>query len=346
MKVSQIFLISVGLWWLGWLAIAKIIDAFPIGNQTVYLVVFSVLMFQLGGWMAVLLNSIHRPVEVRRAGLSVYKKNSIFNCKWIPVAVLIIQFVLLILSVKYFMGSDNFRDAVYEKTGEIWGSIFFIYLYDMLIFPIALVWIITRMRFGADLPRSLRIGFFILLLDSLIKMGRGSLYVYGLILLSAWLQGLIKISYGVFFRLIFGVATLSVLIFGLRYGGDLSYNHFDIFGYFFDSILVYHIVGFGILDQFTSKSVTFDSEHPPILWLGFIEGLLGSFLKFMGVNYTSLYAQLGEFLQGVVVTTEVGFYNAFGTNILPFYLDGGGFFSLVSFFLLGFLFSLLQQTCY
>jgi hypothetical protein len=337
MKIPAKFLISVGLWWVGWLACAKIDNSFSVSEYTVYLVLFCILMLQLGGWIALLLNSTHRLVGAKVSVSSKNEKKSIFDSNKIPVALLIIQFVLLFFSVKYFMVTENFREAVFEKTSEIWGSVYVIYVYDMLLLPAALVWVIKRMGNGSDLSKNLRIAFIIFLLDSLIKMGRTSLYIYMLILMGAWLRGSIKMSPGGFFGIVACMFTLGVLIFGLRYGGGFSYDEFDILGHVFASILAYHMAGFGILDQFTSQLVAFGSDHPPVLWLGFMEGLLGAFLKILGSEDTSLFAQFGEFLQGVVITTETGFYNAFGTNILPFYLDGGVAFSSMAFFMLGFL---------
>jgi hypothetical protein len=202
--------------------------------------------------------------------------------------------------------------------------------------PIVIVYFVTMLVQGSLSKRDLLTLFTIYLLDAVIHLGRFSFYYFAVVLLAGVLTGRLKLSLIKGGALGIAIMLLGVMFFSVRYGATLDYvPDLDIANYFVDSILNYHIVGFAILDKFVSGDVVFPDASVPVLWLGFVEGLVSSMLKVVGLSGGGPYATFGAFLQTVIIYTDNGYYNAFGTNILPYYLDGGTAFSVLAFFCVG-----------
>jgi hypothetical protein len=232
------------------------------------------------------------------------------------------------------LGAD-LRRAYYDS--EIHGSTISFVLYEQFAIPIGLYiisfWVCKRYR--GELWFICTTAFF--LLDAIIKFGRFPLYYYAFFLIVGHLLGTCRLKY---YRVIPIVLALIVLSTYLVIARQNIFGSFDmnmLAKIFEQDVLKYHITGFYILDKLMDQSTLNIYSIVPYYTFGYFQYILS--LIFRRINIDIIYPQqnLNIALTETIDIDPIGVYNAFSTNILPFYLDGGFTLSFLIFFMLGFL---------
>ena len=330
---SQVYLINVFrhvtvVWWLFWLLIA-VVTVGGLSWEVIMLVLMSLLGFYLGTFRFGILTT---NVDFRSDNSDSVNVIVIY----LLACIILFQFYLLKQSfVSISTLGDVFRSAYYE--GETLGGSYVFVLYEAFIIPVGIYlisyWACKGGRGGA-------LVFFILVffsIDAAIKIGRFPLYFAMFFLAYIHLTGVyvFKIKYIIAF--IVGVLSISFYLLILRASFVGEFN-VDLIQLMFEKAFInYHIVGFYILDAFTQMKGMEHYSAFPYYTLGFFQYMASLFLRRVGVDIEYPQQHLNVVLSNPVDIGVMGYSNAFGTNLLPLYLDGGFILCFIVFFIMGWL---------
>jgi hypothetical protein len=314
-------------WWYGLLILGEIGSAIDIGMEAIIFIILAIACYSFG--YSISYNFIFiKPYRIKTIVISSNK---------VLIAIIIIQLILSFLSVKYILTNpSNIRDLIFSEPEKIFYLKYIFQFYATILFPIGfyIIFQYKYFRIGRN-EKILIITFFIC--DTLISFGRFSIYILLIYILINYLtdNNLKKINYlRLLFYFIIGFIFIN-LVFNARYTGDIAlFSGLNgLKNYVYDSIINYHIVGFGILDKFINREFIFEDKG--ILSFGFIEYIFTKFINLFGISSVSSYAELGEYLQSTYINIGDTKYISFPTILLPFYIDFGFIGTCVLLFLMG-----------
>lgn len=318
-------------WWSFWLLLAS----FLYGGLSfdLYLVaLFSLLGFYLGSGNLLSSKSLKTPSQC--------KDNISIKIPIIGLCLIIayqINLYLASLAIVKSLGAE-FREAYYEYATVQGSSIVFV-LYEQFLIPTALflisLWVCTRK--SGNWWAFFTAAFFIL--DASIKAGRFPLYFLVFFLVIGHFQGTFKLSFWRTIPIVLSLPALSIYYLLARgsFVGKLDKEF--ILEILDASVLKYHVVGFYILDNLMHRPDLQPTWIFPSYTFGYFEYLISITARRFNETFVYEYPQqyLNLILSKPIHIKEIGTYNAFATNILPFYLDGGLLFSFIMFFAMGLL---------
>jgi hypothetical protein len=315
-------------WWIIWFFVAAAIYG-GLSFKVSALVLISILGFYLGSF-----SFFPRGVKEKR-----HYNRIISSVKFPVFSLSIIISYQLFLNLKSLrainMLGSGFREEYFS--GAIHGSGTSFVLYEQLMIPFGIyiisLWACRRQRGGWWFIFT--ITFFSL--DALLKYGRFPLYFCVFFLIMGHLIGIFKLT---FFRIIplllaLPVSTVYLLLARKSFVGVIDSNL--IASIFREAIIKYHIMGFFILDNFMDKPDFYTASIFPSYTFGYFQYILSLILRRIGISIEYPQQILNIALTNPIYIEKIGFANAFSTNILPFYLDGGIIFSFLMFYLFGFL---------
>lgn len=323
---NKLALVILG-WWYLLVVLTEISDSIEIGIKTIGLICLAIFSYTFGYILS------YNYIKIAD-----YKKNIyLINSEKIILSILLFQILLACFSLNFLLGnSTNIRDIIFSEPEQIFHVKYIFQVYSTILYPIGLYAVFQYNYFELSLKKKIIvISFFIF--DTLISFGRFSLYILTIYILINIItdKKSRKIKYHIilFYSLI-GFIFIN-LVYNARYTGDITlFSGLDgLKNYVYDSIINYHIVGFGILDKFVNKEFIFEDKG--ILSFGFAEYALTKFINLFGNTLSSSYAELGEYLQSTYINIGDTKYISFPTILLPFYLDFGFFGTCVLLFIMG-----------
>lgn len=322
------FRIIIVSWWIIWFLVAAVIYG-GLSLKVSVLVFISILGFYLGSF----------PFFPRKVKKKCQHSRIISSVKFPVYSLSVIiawQLFLYLKSSRLIseLGS-SFRKEYYS--GTIQGSSVSFVLYEQFLIPFGIyliaLWACKKQKGGWWFMYTTTFFF----LDAFIRLGRFPLYYYVFFLVVAHLIGTFKLT---FFRIIPMLLVLPVSIVYLSltresFIGKINANL--IASMLEKTVLKYHVTGFFILDSLKDRSDLKTISIFPSYTFGYFQYILSLFLRRFGISIEYPQQSLNIALTEAMYIDSIGLSNAFSTNILPFYLDGGIIFSFLMFYLFGFL---------
>ncbi|MCM2356630.1 MAG: hypothetical protein NDI77_00600 [Geobacteraceae bacterium] len=315
-------------WWIFWLMLASLLYG-GLSYKVILLVLFSVLGFYLGTLPLSKISIQNRALQ-----------NEVSSSIKLPVYGLtaIIGYQLILYRKSSLIIEDlgaGFREAYFES--GVHGSSESFVLYEQFLIPIGIylvaVWMCRRSHGGWWF---LYVAAFFLL-DAVIKAGRFPLYYLVFFLLVAQLLGTIRLKLSHIIPMLIGLPVLSVyqLLSRRSFLGEVNADLIKTI--FEEAVLKYHVGGFYLLESLMQNPVLQTPYIFPSYTLGYFQYILSLYLRRFGISIEYTQQALNTAMSDVTYIDNFGYFNAFATNILPFYLDGGFIFSFTMFCLLGYL---------
>lgn len=320
----------ISIWWLGWLLLASNIG--DLSTEVIYITISSILAFYIG----TIKTGLFDKLEIQTVYRDSNQKASRAGQAYLLFFIILAQFFLLSRS-PVFSGDITaaFRSEYYESE-YIGGPIIFV-LYESFLIPIGVYlissWVCSMKQI--KLWIILMLTFFFL--DALIKVGRFPLYFAMFFLLYAHLSGAHRFKLRNTFIILIGIISISVFFLFLRlsFVGQIDYKLLILV--IEKAIINYHIIGFYILDIFLERSDLVHHSAIPLYTFGYFQYLASLLLRRVGVDIQYQQQDLNLALTEPINIEDLGVYNAFGTNLLPLYLDGGIILCIIGMYIIGFL---------
>lgn len=237
----------------------------------------------------------------------------------------------------------NFRAAYYDS--EIHGTSIGFVLYEQIAIPVGIFiisyWVCKRMKGG--------LWFFcttvFFLLDALIKLGRFPLYFYVFFIIIGHYIGTYRQKTYIVIPITVTIVALSVYMVIARQSFIGEVDQDMIMNIFDKAVLKYHVAGFYVLDKLKDSNVFKTCSIIPYYTFGYIQYIMSIIYRRFDIHM-EYPQQIFNLTLADSIDTKIGVYNAFSTNLLPIYLDGGIPFCIIIYFLLGFLFRARFNTQY
>ena len=330
---KKIVLFSI-FFWLFWL-FYNFYNGYEISNTTYFLVLISLSSFFLG-WRTTKINTNIR---------NVYHSEK--KLKYLRFFVLTYSLLILLISLLSILknGFLIHRDIV-SQPGGIFNSIGLNFIHNYLFQPLNLAAIIIFFCVKTVNVKFIKTAYLLLFVIAISELGRFTIYylIFFLFIDRVLLNNnMTKIKTDFinnnkiksYFIIIFIVST--TLFLQLRKitseRGDVdAVEVIQKFG------LNYHVVGFHMLDKFVVNDIQTDSYSFPSTSLGDVGWYFELVTKYSKVLpvFKNSFKELMEYFNDGIFIEELDFpYNAFTTNILPFYADGGIFGVIFMFFIIG-----------
>lgn len=333
MHVSRINIIAklrmfIVSWWLLWLLVAALLYG-GLSLKVYALVLFSMLGFYLGSF----------PFFPRKEQREFQHSRVISSVKFPFYGLsLIIAYQLNLFYKSYGLVDElgaGFREAYFDSV--IHGSSEAFVLYEQFLVPIGIflisLWVCRKKNGGWWFIYTTV--FFIL--DAAIKAGRFPLYYYLFFLGVGHLLGTFRLRFIRIMPILVALPVFSVyqLLSRKSFLGETDTGLLTLI--FEKAVLQYHICGFYILDNLMDRPDLNTHSIFPFYTFGYFQYILSLILRRIGISIEYPQQNLNIALTEVTYIDPIGPFNAFSTNILPLYLDGGFIFSFLMFYLLGFL---------
>lgn len=250
--------------------------------------------------------------------------------------IIIIQ--MAIISVLYGLYSLNFYEVRMHFFGMSNQSLFqkfVLYGYGWVIIPI-FIYVLARNSAARHFENIKYTSLVVVVLDTFISAGRFGIYFYiFFVVYNA------NINTSNFIRFFIGsilIVLASMILFAMRYNLEVSIADFN--DYLIESMINYHIAPFQIL----SDAINTPFKYEGILVFGVIADLVGFIFSAFGKTSSSSFGNFGAYLNEIYITIGNTQYNAFGTNLLPVFLDGGYLGVFIYFFVAGFILKMNRKN--
>lgn len=330
---KKIILFSI-FYWLFWL-FYNFYNDYEISNTTYFLVLISLSSFFLG-W---------RTTKINSKIINVYHSEK--KLKYLRFFVFTYSLLILLISVLSILknGFLTHRDIIFQP-GGIFNSIGLNFLHNYLFKPINLAAIIIFFCVKTVNVKFIKTAYLLLFVIAISELGRFTIYylIFFLFLDRVILKNNIpriktdfiknnKIkSYFIITFIVSTTLFLQLRKITLERGNVDAVEVIQKFG------LNYHVVGFHMLDKFVVNDIQTDSYSFPSTSLGDVGWYLELVTKHSQILpvFKNSFKELMEHFNDGIFIEELDFpYNAFTTNILPFYADGGIYGVIFMFFIIG-----------
>lgn len=310
------FLLVYVIWWVGWFFVADNLRRVHISSEATAAVFTSIGAVVVGAGIA----RLNGPATTRADVAPVAEP-------WIVMALRVcvgIQVILLVLAVKGMLTFGvEYRSLYFKDPGLIFGSNNIWLGYVTIVMPISSYLIVRWLSNGGNLEAWL--GYVVVMgfLEATIANGRFALYE------TLFFIGIARVL-GHKVQAYQWLAVLGVAVpfaFGILYYrtgvGSSDINHEQL-GADSNAILEYHALGFYLFDYHITHHFI-RSFYPLCNSIGIFGLPLYGFSKYaLGfTNPVYCYQEMQTELDRHVKIEDYGDTNAFGTNLLPFYVDGG-----------------------
>lgn len=252
------------------------------------------------------------------------------------VLVVLFQFGMALQSIgSLFNLGARYRESYYE--GDVYGGSILFVLYESFIVPLGVFavahWLCSRHKIG--LWRFAAASFFCL--DALLKAGRFPLYFLFFFFAVSRLIGVTRIRVWVYVVVGCGLAFGALLLSLAREGLDIDSGWEVISNLLRIGVLNYHVVGFYIFQKISNSATFVGTLGAGSYTFGFASYFLALVGRRAGFDVTYAQQGLNIALTNEIYIPTLGTYNAFGTNMLPLYLDAGILGVAAGFYVLGWL---------
>ena len=229
----------------------------------------------------------------------------------------------------------EFRESYYE--GDVQGGSVLFVLYESFLVPLGVYavahWLTRRTSIGLWVLATS--SFFCL--DALLKAGRFPLYFLFFFLALSRALGVTKIRLWVY-GAVATVLMLGALLIALaRQGMSVNSEWSVITELFTVGVMNYHIVGFYIFEQISNNATFIDALGAGAYTFGFFSYVTALISRRAGFELHYPQQDLNIALTQDSYVPGLGTYNAFGTNLLPLYVDAGFIGIVIGFYSLGWL---------
>jgi len=225
----------------------------------------------------------------------------------------------------------RFRESYYEG-GAAGSSIAFV-LYENFMIPVGIYavarWLASRKKIGLWLVASVL--FFVL--DAALKAGRFPLYFLLFFLILARVLGVIRIR-------AWAMALSATVMFGFAVAisavrENLALDDQLVAAFLKSSFVNYHVIGFFLFERISQSALFADALGAGVYTLGFWPYAFSLLARRFGYDIAYAQQPLNLSLSSDWYFPGLGTYNAFGTNLLPLYLDAGYLGVALGFYVLG-----------
>ncbi|WP_113637110.1 O-antigen polymerase [Nubsella zeaxanthinifaciens] len=274
--------------------------------------------------------------------------NYVHAIKWVYIIVFGAQVFALqkMFSVENFL---TYRNDLFESAEFLFGSSYLYTLYNIFTYPLvicAITFLVCNNINDRISKRYIWLGFLILILDAVIKLGRFPiLYVlYFLVLYRNYFK--IKRKQIVFVIITVFIAAQAILFYR-AFNNDAASDLSDLFSFrvLEEVIFNYQIIGYVMFEDLT-KNISPYGELISFNSLAFIFFLVKTVLtKFSGTisyGWEEKNLALSEGYYSSILDGQ--FINAFSTNFYPIYLDLGIFGILIFGIYVGLMFGLKSEN--
>lgn len=308
----------IALWWGFWLCAAR--WAYPrfVDSGVAFLVVGSISCFVLAAWMALRWQQKRLPSSANDLVVS--------HEHWPMWGLLLVVFYQLFLEssalgVLVHEGAAAYRGLAYVDADRVFGNWKWIWPYDNLLMPFGVYCGYRWLANGNQRQLWLASTICFFALDTLTRMGRFPIYMMLVCFGFAWVLrprkiGLVKV-------IAVGVTLIGLLVMGVIRNNGMQNGLDRVGAHLMDSVVNYHIYGFGILGHFVQGLDKAETPGIPFLSAGFLWSPIHLFRGLAtDLGLIDYYSNFNAYIQHGF---DLGSFmpNAFTTLLLPFWLDGG-----------------------
>ncbi len=314
------------LWWLGWYLYAR--QRFQLQNGVTDGAVFTCVGALAVGVFARAVLAARHPD--RGASPVTAAEDDALGWGWperVLAVVVIAQILVLLRSHGLITKVLDFRDTFYSDPTAVFGSTYAFVLYQEFARPVCLWAAIKLLARGGNVRTGALLFAFFCVADSLVSLGRFPLYYLAFFLLVGTARGLMfrKRSARLLvlpgLALMIPIATVIVLV---RQASNITGVPTDVIAELFKrGIVDYHVIGFGLFDKVINSRLFVIGSVFPHMSLAWFDYLLAITVSKGAILYTYPWQQVNLLLTSGLEIREWGLVNAFATNLLPLYLDGG-----------------------
>lgn len=318
------------IWWSSWLYIAfcdfTMLDKPSI--EIIFLVFMMLTGLFIGGMLAAIRGAHYSLTNYEiKNDIFLMTTNKIFDNTFLFFLFVISFYFLKAMIYLLQNGFIGYRDIVFSSPGKpsvLFGSSYVELFYNLIIspFPFIFLFIGLVLFINYNEKKIFYWSAFMLILDSMMRLGRFGVYYIVVLSLLAILYS--KTDHkSLKKKLLFILICLVALIIGI---GSLRGS--DFIDTFTNMLVTYHTVGFNLVSQ-EIMDIHSKINHSLTYGLGTLNGLISIFDIIIRRFYTELlpYDELiKNHQQFVIVGTDAHgtplFYNAFYTLLFTFYSDG------------------------
>jgi hypothetical protein len=309
------FLLIYVLWWVLWYFIADNMRVVHISSEATTAIFASITATVLGAGLVRLIwpSALEPAIPVDEA--------------WIKTALRVyicVQFVILLLALRAMIKyGTEYRSLYFSDPGLIFGHAYVQMAYENGLVPLASYLLMRWLTNGRDIPAWYGYVAVTGLMYSVILNGRFGIYnamfLVGVASVlghragkKVWLGALIAVA-----------LTFAILYYRTGVALD-DVNEGLVTADFRETVLGYHVVGFYVFDHYI-KPHLIKTDFPLCNSLGILGMFIYGFTKyaFRSDVFPYCYGDLLVTLNKRIEIEDFGNTNAFGTNLLPFYVDGG-----------------------
>lgn len=237
-----------------------------------------------------------------------------------------------------------YRNIYFSEPEKIFGSVLVGEIFNRFFIPFVYLIVIFSLIKKKTSYFNLLISVICLLVITFITQGRFPIYhIMYFVLIFAIASNIKLKAKSLILTLFIVTAVLFFLIFLIisRLEIDMAYiDFYFIHQLFLKYFINYHFVGLFIFDSLLENSMYAKETFFACNSLGFLGDTLRRAEEIV-LGFGSLEdcyrANNNYFLKGVYIPGLDGSYNAFGTNLMPLYLDGGWIGVIVTYSFLGYL---------